>query len=75
MAITNKKQRFIPEVLPLLPVRDVVIFPYMIIPLAVGREKSLKALEEAMSRERLILLVTQKKMQTENPKINDVYQV
>ena len=64
MAITNKKQRFIPEVLPLLPVRDVVIFPYMIIPLAVGREKSLKALEEAMSRERLILLVTQKKMQT-----------
>jgi len=75
VAITDKKQRFVPDVLPLLPVRDVVIFPYMIIPLAVGREKSIKALEEAMSREHLILLVAQKKMQTENPRISDIYQV
>lgn len=75
MAITDKKQRFVPDVLPLLPVRDVVIFPYMIIPLAVGREKSIRALEEAMSKEHLILLVAQKKMQTENPRINDIYQV
>ncbi|MFB0527381.1 MAG: endopeptidase La [bacterium] len=71
----SKKSIVIPDVLPLLPVRDVVIFPYMVLPLAVGRAKSIRALEEAMARDRLIFLVTQKKIQTENPGKEDVYSV
>jgi len=71
----SKKSIIIPDVLPLLPVRDVVIFPYMVLPLAVGRAKSIKALEEAMARDRLIFLVTQKKIQTEDPGKEDLYSV
>jgi len=71
----SKKSIVIPDVLPLLPIRDVVIFPYMVLPLAVGRAKSIRALEEAMARDRLIFLVTQKKIQTENPGKEDVYLV
>jgi len=71
----SKKSILIPDVLPLLPVRDVVIFPYMVLPLAVGRDKSIRALEEAMARDRLIFLVTQKKMQTEDPGREDLYSV
>ena len=52
----SSKKIDIPENLPLLPVRDVVVFPYMIIPLAVGREKSIKALEEAMGHEKCGLI-------------------
>src|SRR3989339_1962708 len=65
----------IPSKLPLLPVRDIVIFPAMVIPLAVGRDKSIKALEEAMGSNRLIFLVTQKNINTEDPGINDIFQV
>ena len=51
----------IPQTLPMLPVRDIVVFPYMIIPLFVGRDSSIKAVEEALSRsDRLILLASQK---------------
>jgi len=71
----SKKSIVIPDVLPLLPVRDVVIFPYMVLPLAVGRDKSIKALEEAMARDRLVFLVTQKKVQTEDPGKEDLYTV
>lgn len=71
----SKKSVVIPDVLPLLPVRDVVIFPYMVLPLAVGRAKSIRALEEAMARDRLIFLVTQKKMQTEEPEKDDLFSV
>ena len=59
MIITNKnrkKEIIIPEILPLLPIRDIAVFPYMVIPLAVGREKSIKALDEAMLHNRLIFL-------------------
>lgn len=70
-----KKSIVIPDVLPLLPVRDVVIFPYMVLPLAVGRSKSIKALEEAMAQDRLIFLVTQRKIQTENPGKEDLYSI
>jgi len=70
-----KKSIVIPDVLPLLPVRDVVIFPYMVLPLAVGRSKSIRALEEGMARDRLIFLVTQKKIQTEDPGRDDLYSV
>ncbi|MFQ5867503.1 MAG: endopeptidase La [bacterium] len=70
-----KKSIVIPNVLPLLPVRDVVIFPYMVLPLAVGRSKSIRALEEGMARDHLIFLVTQKKIQTEDPGRDDLYSV
>ena len=49
----------IPEVLPLLPIRDMVVFPYMIVPLVVGREKSIRALDEALKSDRLIFLAAQ----------------
>ena len=65
----------IPSQLPLLPVRDIVIFPAMVLPLAVGREKSIKALEEAMASQRLIFLTTQKNIQTEDPTPDDIYPI
>lgn len=57
----------IPEEIPLLPVRDVVVFPYMILPLFVGREVSIRAIDEALAQDRLILLCTQKKIEDEEP--------
>ena len=63
----------IPAILPLLPVRDIVVYPAMVLPLAVGRDKSIKALEESMATHRLIFLVTQKHIQTEDPGQNDIY--
>jgi ATP-dependent Lon protease len=58
---------------PLLALRDLVIFPSMVIPLFVGREKSIKALEAAMERDRMILLVAQKDARTDNPSKNEIY--
>jgi ATP-dependent Lon protease len=65
----------IPEVLPLLPIRDIVIFPYMMLPLFVGREMSIRAVEEAVARERLIFLAAQKNSAEENPSPQDVYKI
>lgn len=65
----------IPSKLPLLPVRDIVIFPYMIIPLFVGREMSIKAIEEALAGNKMIILVAQKDTNIENPEEKDLYQV
>ena len=65
----------IPEILPLLPVREIVIFPYMILPLFVGREKSINAVEEALSRERLIFLAAQRDMTEEDPPPEGIYRV
>ncbi|MGB9630329.1 MAG: LON peptidase substrate-binding domain-containing protein, partial [Thermodesulfobacteriota bacterium] len=65
----------IPEILPLLPVRDIVIFPYMVIPLFVSRERSIKSIEEAISKDRLIFLVAQKKGSEEDPSLKDLYRV
>src|SRR4030043_477303 len=64
-----------PEILPLLPMRDIVVFPYMILPLFVRREKSVKTLEEALSKDRLIFLVAQKKLSEEDPSPKDLYRV
>ncbi len=69
-----KKTEF-PLVLPLLPIRDQVYFPHMIFPLVVGREKSVRALEEAASQERYILIVAQKNLQAEVPEPEDIYEV
>ena len=63
----------IPEVLPLLPVRDIVIFPYMTLPLFVGREGSVAAVDEALARDRYIFLATQRDPSVEDPKEGDLY--
>jgi ATP-dependent Lon protease len=63
----------IPSKLPVLLLRDVVIFPYMIAPLFVGREKSKNAIDQSLSSNRMILLLTQKDMEVEDPKREDVY--
>jgi len=63
----------IPAKLPVLLLRDIVVFPYMIVPLFVGREKSKAAIDAALSSHRMILLLTQKDMETEDPKREEVY--
>ena len=65
----------IPETLPVLPVRDIVVFPYMIIPLFVGRDISVKAIDTALSSNRMILLLTQKDLSIENPATTDLYSI
>ena len=59
--------------LPLLPLRDIVIFPNMVIPLFVGRDKSITALNEVMKGQKKIILVTQKNSEVDDPKKNDVF--
>ena len=59
---------------PLLPLRDIVIFPSMVVPLFVGREKSIKALQEAMKSDKSIILVTQKNSEIDDPTGKDLYQ-
>ena len=65
----------IPEVLPVLPLRDIVIFPFMIVPLYVSRERSIKAVDQALADNRMILLVAQKRQDDEDPGPDDVYSV
>jgi len=65
----------LPETLPLLPIKDIVVFPYMVLPLFVSREKSIKSLEEALSKDRLIFLVAQKNLSEEDPSMKDLYRV
>ena len=65
----------IPEILPLLPIRDIVIYPYMMLPLFVGRDVSIRAVEEALSRDRLIFLVSQMNSSEENPAPADIHRV
>ena len=64
-----------PITLPLLPLRDVVVFPHMVIPLFVGRPKSIKALEAAMEAGRQIMLVAQKAAGKDEPKPDDMFDV
>ncbi len=59
---------------PLLPLRDIVIFPSMVVPLFVGREKSIKALQEVMKSDKSIVLVTQKNSEVDDPEAKDLYQ-
>jgi ATP-dependent Lon protease len=60
---------------PVLPLRDIVVFPHMIVPLFVGREKSVKALEDVMREDKQILLVAQKNAAQDNPEADDIYKV
>ncbi len=61
--------------LPLLPLRDVVVYPHMVLPLFVGREKSIEALEHAMANDKQVLLVAQRNAADDNPGADDIYQV
>ncbi len=71
----ENEQVILPEVIPLLPVRDVVIFPYMILPLFVNREISIRAVDEALSKDRLIFLAAQKNIEEEEPDPEEIYSV
>src|ERR1700712_2489453 len=64
-----------PITLPLLPLRDVVVFPHMVIPLFVGRPKSIKALEAAMEAGRQIMLVAQKAAGKDEPRADDMFEI
>lgn len=65
----------IPPSLPMLPVRDIVVFPYMILPLFVGRETSIRSVEESLAKNRLIFLAAQKEIADENPSPEGIFQV
>ena len=63
-----------PEIYPLLPLRDVVVFPYMVVPLFVGRKKSIRAIEEAMLKNRKIILCSQKQAKTDDPEAAELFE-
>ena len=63
------------RLVPLLPLRDIIVFPYMVVPLFVGRDKSIAALEEAMQGDKEILLSAQKKAKTNDPTADDIFRV
>src|SRR6185436_5710303 len=65
----------IPPELPVLPLRDIVIYPFMIVPLFVSRDRSIRAVEEALKNDRMILLVSQKDVNKEEPQQDDLYTV
>ena len=70
---TGDRHSGLPSRLPVLPLRDVVVFPYMIFPVLVGRESSLRAVNEALEREKYIFLAAQRNSVTEEPGENDIY--
>ncbi|MCZ7583918.1 MAG: LON peptidase substrate-binding domain-containing protein [Deltaproteobacteria bacterium] len=65
----------IPDELPVLALRDVVVFPYMVIPLVVGRDISNAAIDAALSTDRILAVVTQREMETESPVAEDLYEI
>jgi ATP-dependent Lon protease len=65
----------IPERLPLLPIRDIVMFPYMVLPLFVGRDMSIKAIEAALAGNRIIMLAAQRSLEVENPTPQDMHRI
>jgi len=71
----NDQQLQIPNELPVLPLRDIVIYPFMIVPLFVSREKSIRAVDEALAENRMILLASQKDLDKEEPTAEDLYSV
>ncbi|MCG3114490.1 MAG: endopeptidase La [Candidatus Manganitrophus sp. SA1] len=71
----EKQKLDIPEKLPLLPVRDIVVFPHMVLPLFVGREISIKAIEEALAGNRMVFLAAQRSSEVESPEPDDIYTI
>ncbi|MBN2247956.1 MAG: endopeptidase La [Coriobacteriia bacterium] len=68
-------QTQIPEVLPLIPLRDLIVFPNLVVPLFVGRERSISALEQCMRTDHLVALVTQREAETPDPTADEIYDV
>jgi ATP-dependent Lon protease len=73
--LTTPKEKFESRKLPMMPIRDVVIFPHMMTPFVVGRESSVRALEEALAADKKIFLATQHDASVDEPKPNEIYQV
>ncbi|HTM35630.1 MAG TPA: endopeptidase La [Terriglobales bacterium] len=73
--MTTSKEKFETRKLPMMPIRDVVIFPHMMTPFVVGRESSIRALEEALTSDKKIFLATQHDASVDEPKANEIYQV
>src|ERR1022692_2874505 len=74
-SVTTSKEKFESKKLPMMPIRDVVIFPFMMTPFVVGRESSVRALEEALAADKKIFLATQHDASIDEPKANEIYQV
>ena len=75
LTVQSGTPRKLPQVLPVLPVRDTVYFPNMLFPLFLGREKSIRALDYALEKHRYLLLVAQKDISVEDPGPQDIYEV
>jgi len=73
--VTTSKEKFESRKLPMMPIRDVVIFPFMMTPFVVGRESSVRALEEALAADKKIFLATQHDASIDEPKASEIYQV
>src|SRR5512136_3418443 len=73
--MTQNREKFETRKLPMMPIRDVVIFPHMMTPFVVGRESSVRALEEALAADKKIFLATQHDASVDEPKPNEIYQV
>jgi len=64
-----------PDIVPLIPLRDLILFPNLVVPLFVGRERSIKALEEAMRENHMVALVTQRRAEIQDPTADDLYEI
>src|SRR5512143_2805369 len=73
--LTTAKEKFDSKKLPMMPIRDVVIFPHMMTPFVVGRESSVRALEEALAADKKIFLATQHDASVDEPKPSELFQV
>jgi ATP-dependent Lon protease len=71
----NEAAPHIPDILPLIPLRDLILFPNLVVPLFVGRERSITALEESMRQDHFVALVTQRKPNTQDPVGEDLYEI
>ena len=71
----DKDQTSMPARVPLLPLRDIIVFPHMVVPLFVGRQRSIKALEEATQKQSPIFLSSQKDAKTNEPTEDDIYKI
>ena len=72
---THDERTQIPDVLPLIPLRDLILFPNLVVPLFVGRERSINALEQSMRTDHLVALVTQRVAEIQDPTPDDIYEV
>jgi ATP-dependent Lon protease len=75
MSTADEETTQVSDILPLIPLRDLVLFPNLVVPLFVGREKSILALEEAMRGDHHVALVTQRHAETQEPEVEDIYVV